>query len=140
MSQDLTLRNPGASTTDYAVATPGGTLGEGNVAQYGNSAALSGGQTITPAGPYKSQGTNNSIIGTVPPGKTGLPQISTVVQQATDMKVGKLPNNQADNFIASTASKPSIVVNDYFTPGAGVPAMNEDQDPQEGTSLAPQHE
>lgn len=130
-----------------AVLNQAGTTNQrGAVEQYGqghrNSKIAADSTKITPAGPYVSKGTNDSIIGTVPPGKTGLPQISTVIQDATDPLVaGQQPNNQADNFLAS---KPSLVTTgpatDQFTAGGGVPAMNAAQDAQVGKSLSPQHE
>lgn len=103
---------------------------KGNVAQYGQ-ASVSGSQSITPAGPYVSKGTNNNIIGTVPPGKTGLPQISTVVQNPTSLLDGKNPgngSNQADSFLNSTAGQGLI------------PTVNAAQLPSAGQSLAPEHE
>lgn len=102
-----------------------GPVGPGNIIQYGggNSTAQTA-QTVgagapSPAGPYVSKATNNNIIGTVPPGKAGLPQISTVVQNATDLKCGiasiQGSVNEANNWLpASTAT-----VKDTTVPGAG---------------------
>lgn len=119
----LTSRTQGVSIVENTRTT--GSVGPGNIIQYGggNSAAENN-QTVgtgapSPAGPYISKGTNNSIIGTVPPGKAGLPQISTVVQNATDLKCGIASvggsSNMADNWLPASTAK----VNDTTVPGAG---------------------
>jgi len=149
----LNTRAQGNSTTDYNPVVASGSAGLGNVAEYGggNSAAQTAAtQTITPAGPgWRIQGTdtggatNNNIIGTVPPGKTGLPQISTVVQRATDLKVANASvggsSNMPDNYLpASTAQVTSATV-----PGAGAEGNvtpNAAQLASAGKSLAPEHE
>jgi hypothetical protein len=89
----LNTRKPGDSNTTISPANPSGTKGPGNISQYGNGGTLTGSNQITPAGPYISAGTNNSIIGTVPPGKDGIPQVRTVIQNPTafDRGCGGIP-------------------------------------------------
>lgn len=139
----LTARKQGASITEVNPARPSGSIGPGNIAQFGggNSAAevAATQDNILPAGPgWRIQGTdsggaqNNNIIGTVPPGKVGLPQISVIKQNATDLKVGNAAvagsSNYPDNWLPSTSSQ-------------GVPpAVNTTQDPQQGLSMGPQTE
>lgn len=132
----LNTRGNGDSNTTISPANPSGTVGPGNAAQYGggNSAAEIN-QTvtsITPAGPYISAGTNNNIIGTVPPGKAGLPQVRTVMQNPTSLRVGIASVggsvNMADNWLPAT-----------FAQGT-VPTANTAQGESQGKSLSPQHE
>ncbi len=132
----LNTRGQGDSNTTISPANPSGTVGPGNAAQYGggNSAAeINQTRTsITPAGPYISKGTNDSIIGTVPPGKAGIPQIRTVIQNPTSLVVGKASVggsvNQPDNYLPATFSQGTV------------PAVNAAQGPETGKSLSPQHE
>lgn len=143
----LTNRSQGTSITEVNPARPSGSIGPGNVIQYGGGNSAAENQqtetSITPAGPYISKGTNNSIIGTVPPGKAGLPQISTVKQNATDLKCGIASvggsSNMADNWLpASTAT-----VKDTTVPGAGAGGNvtpNAAQLDSAGSSLSPAHE
>ncbi len=132
----LNTRGQGDSNTTINPANPSGTKGPGNAIQYGggNSTAENN-QTktsITPAGPYISKGTNNNIIGTVPPGKTGLPQISTVIQNPTSLVVGNASVggsvNQPDNYLPATFSQGTV------------PAVNAAQAASAGKSLSPEHE
>jgi hypothetical protein len=127
----LNTRAPGDSNTTITPANPSGTKGPGNAAQYGQG-SVSGSQSITPAGPYISAGTNNNIIGTVPPGKTGIPQISTVIQNPTSLRVGSASVggsvNMADNFLPATSGQGTV------------PTVNAAQAASAGKSLAPEHE
>ena len=142
----LTARKQGASITEVNPARASGSIGPGNIALFGggNSAAevAATQDNVLPAGPgWRIAGSdsagaqNNNIIGTVPPGKTGLPQISVIKQNATDLKCGSASvggsSNYADNWLPATASQ---------TAKADPSTVNTAQDPQQGLSLGPQTE
>ena len=93
----------------------------GKVAQYG----LSGTNDSATIGPFDS----GTVIGTVPPGKAGLKQISGVIQNASDLTSGGVTAmNESLNFLPSSS-------------GTGlVPTVNAAQDPENGLSLSPEHE
>lgn len=124
------------------------------MAQYGsgNNAAITAANqdSILPAGPgWRIAGSdsggavNNNIIGTVPPGKPGITQISTTKQNPTSLKVGNASVggsvNMPDNYLpASTSQVGSSVV-----PGVGAGGnvtQNTNQTAVAGMSLAAQHE
>lgn len=149
----LNTRAQGDSNTTINPANPSGTVGPGNTAQYGggNSAAeVAANQAgILPAGPgWRIQGsdsggaTNNNIIGTVPPGKSGIPQISTVKQNPTSLVVGNASVggsvNMADNYLPATTAQIGVVVAPDFAEGNVTP--NAAQLASAGKSLAPEHE
>lgn len=143
----LNTRAQGDSNTDYAAATPAGAKGFGNVAQYGggNSAAETAAtQSITPAGPYISKGTNDSIIGTVPPGKPGIPQIRTVINRATDLKVSSASisgsSNEPDNVLTADWAQVGSSATSGVTGAEGNVTPNPAQQESAGKSLAPGHE
>ena len=94
---------------------------KGKVAQY----ELSGTNDSATIGPFDS----GTVLGTVPPGKAGLKQISGVIQNATDLTVGGVTaTNESLNFLESST-------------GTGkVPTVNTAQDPANGLSLSPEHE
>ena len=166
--------NEGTTGQPQQLATPGQGV-KGVTAQYQKSGTVGGNPTqtnITPAGPgwriagSDSKGaTNNNIIGTVPPGKLGIPQISTVVQNSTDplicsaalltgdviqgvapssspsstpaLPTGK-PVQQADNFLQSTATLPSAAqLSDVYM---GTPKKNDAQKSSAGLSLSQETE
>lgn len=135
----LTTRGQGDSTTTINPANPSGTVGPGNALQYGSGSnaveTSATGGSITPAGPYIAGGTSDLIIGTVPPGKAGIPQIRTTIQNPTQLKCGTASiagsRNMADNWIPATASQTALA--DPSTPAA-------DQHADAGKSLSPQHE
>lgn len=135
----LNTRGQGDSNVTINPANPSGTVGPGNAAQYGggNSVAENS-QTrtsITPAGPYIAKGTNDLIIGTVPPGKPGIPQVRTVMQNPTSLVVGNASVaksvNMADNWIPAIASQTAL---------AAPSTENDAQGASAGKSLSPQHE
>lgn len=99
----------------------GSTNQKGRTAQY----QLSGVNSSATITPFDS----GTVLGTVPPGKAGIKQISGVIQNSTDPLVsGQLVNNQADNFLAVDS-------------GVGVvPTVNPAQAASAGKSLAPEHE
>lgn len=69
---------------------------------------------------------SGTVLGTVPPGKAGIKQISGVIQRAADLTVGIIGTNQPDNFLPSTAV------------AGGVPTQNAAQQASAGVSLAPE--
>ena len=103
----------------------GTTVNKGAAEQYGQNNRGAAAFDSTKITPYDS----GNVLGTVPPGKAGIKQISGVVQDSTDPIVsGQLANNQADNFLASTA-------------GVGlVPTVNPSQLASAGKSMAPETE
>lgn len=110
----------------------GTTSQKGKTAQYQIDGKVTGG-TVHPAGSLPALASSN-VIGTVPPGKAGIVQISTVIQRSTDPLVsGQNPApkgvNQADNFVANTAAV-----------GQGIPTVNAAFTAAAGKSLAPEHE
>lgn len=92
----------------------------GEVEQY----QLSGTTAAASITPFDS----GTVLGTVPPGKAGLKQISGVIQRAADLKCGIVGTNEPDNFLPSTAV------------AGGVPTVNAAQLASAGVSLAPEHE
>ena len=89
---------------------------KGAVQQYGTAGTI---------GPFDS----GSIIGTVPPGQTGIKQIDGTIQNATDLTVGGVTStNESLNFLPSSA-------------GVGlVPTVNSAQIESNGLSMSPQTE
>lgn len=72
---------------------------------------------------------SGTVLGTVPPGKAGVKQISGVIQRAADLTVGGVTSrNESLNFLPSTAV------------AGGVPTVNAAQLASAGVSLAPEHE
>ena len=108
----------------------GTTTNKGAAEQYGQNGRTNTAFDSTQITPYDS----GTVLGTVPPGKAGLKQISGVVQDSTDPIVsGQLPNNQADNFMAVSPSGSNAT--------SGLPpTVNPAQTASAGKSLAPQHE
>jgi hypothetical protein len=92
----------------------------GEVEQY----QLSGTTTAASITPFDS----GTVLGTVPPGKAGIKQISGVIQRAADLTVGIAGTNEPKNFLESTAV------------ASGVPTVNAAQLASAGVSLAPEHE
>ena len=94
----------------------------GAVAQY----RLSGTNSSATIGPYDS----GNILGTVPPGKAGIKQISGVIQNATTPMTVTPSGTDPQNFLSCT-SQPQA---------SGDPIENSAQHASAGLSLAPQHE
>lgn len=94
---------------------------KGTVAQYQKTGVTSS-ATITPFD-------SGTILGTVPPGKAGIKQISGVIQNAADLTVGGVTaTGESLNFMPSTAV------------AGGVPTVNAAQAASAGVSLTPEHE
>ena len=108
----------------------GTTSQKGATEQYGQNNRGSAAFNSTKITPYDS----GNVLGTVPPGKVGLKQISGVIQDSTDPIVsGQLANNQADNFMAVSPSGAN-------TTSGLPPTVNPAQLRSAGKSLAPEHE
>jgi hypothetical protein len=106
----------------------GNTNQKGKTAQYQIDGIVTGG-SVHPAGALPALA-SSTVIGTVPPGKPGITQISTVIQRSTDPLVsGQDATNQADNFVANTAAV-----------GQAIPTVNAAFTAAAGKSLAPEHE
>ena len=175
-----TLNAAGDANNEGTTGQPQGTATsasgvKGVVAQYQKSGIVGGNPTqtnIVPAGPgwriagSDSKGaTNNNIIGNVPPGKPGEPQVRTTIQNSTDplicsaaqatgeviqgvapssspsstppLPTGK-PVQQADNFLQSTATLPSAAqLSDVYM---GIPKKNDAQKASAGLSLSQETE
>jgi hypothetical protein len=162
----LNTRGNRDSNTTITPANPSGTKGPGNVAQYGGGGnAAENAQTVTsivPADSYIQSTTFSAqdgsqalktvvnVIGTVPPGKAGIPQIRTTMQNPTSLVVSKAavgvaPNlattsvNMPDNYLpADFSAAVSTVVG--ATGAQGPSSPNAAQASSSGKSLSPQHE
>jgi hypothetical protein len=112
--------------------TPGVQV-KGAVKQYqldGINDATSGTESI---GPYDS----GTILGTVPPGKPGIKQISGVIQRADaallcDATIRNCGNNLVPSYNEIGSGAPAGF--------DGLPAAPAGSDAEDGLSLAPQHE
>ena len=122
----LEARGVNSSGTGRAANFTGDTTELGMVKQYQKAGTTDTSSTNT-IGPYDS----GTILGTVPPGKSGLKLVSGVIQNATNMICNDSP---LGNTLPSTASEVTSTV------GTGVPAVNTAQDPANGLSLSPEHE
>ena len=103
----------------------GTTVNKGAAEQYGQNNRGAAAFDSTKITPYDS----GNVLGTVPPGKAGIKQISGVIQDSTDPIVsGQLANNQSDNFMGATT-------------GVGlIPTVNPSQLASAGKSMAPETE
>lgn len=98
-------------------------------------AAGKAGQSTTGIKGYDS----GNIVVSGGPGKPPIKQVDATIQDSTDpVIIGQGVTNQADNFLAGTASQPQGTA--AAQGSQGVPAVNAAQAASTAKSLAPQHE